>query len=817
MNRLFRDLRYAARRLAKSPGFTAVAVLSLAIGIGANTAIFSAVNALFIRAAPFRDVSEVVRVYTRMDGYSGYSRFSYPGYLDVKGLDEIFEEVGASNVFFSQVDLGDETLQVLGEGVSQNLFPMLGLGAALGRTFLPEDDEIPGGHPIAILGYHFWQRAFAGDPEILGRTIRMAGHQFEIVGVMPQTFQSILTASLNADVFVPLMMAGAVTGRPGNDFFESRSDRRFGVLARLKDGVGLESAGARLEVLARNLRDTYPEFGEERSIVALPHADVALDPEIDEALQPIALFLIVVVGLVLLLACTNLATFLLARGTDRRKEIALRLALGARRGALVRQLLTETLLLAILGGVAGVFVAYWVLGLIIGFQPPLPITFTLEAPLDGTVLLFALGVSVAAGILFGLAPALQTTKPELAPTLKDESGTGRTKRFGLRNGLIAFQMAISVLLLVGGGLFVRSLGAARDVDLGFTTREAGILWVDPSLSAVARSEYPALIEELRMRARALPGIDLVSVSDHIPLFLGQSSGGYRIPGVEPPPGQETYGVLRERVDPAYFEVMGIPLLAGRGFTQEDRAESPFVAVVSEAAARRFWPSESPVGQEFYGGATERPYRVVGVAADTKITSLGEPPTPLFYFPVAQGMGSDIILVARGRVTPAQTVGLLRRMVREMNPNLVVMEAKTMEEHIGVMFFPARMAALLLGFFGVVALVLATVGLYGVVSFSVSRRTREVGIRMSLGADRRAVLAMVVRGALGVVAVGGVAGFALAFGLAQLIRQFLFGIGPEDPLTLIGVPLLLAAVATLAAYLPGRRASRVDPVEALRRE
>jgi predicted permease len=802
MDRLIQDLRYALRRLGNSPGFTAVAVLSLAIGIGANTAIFSAVNAVFMREYPFRDGDEIFRVYTQFSDFGGYSRFSYPGYLDVKALDEVFEDVGASNVFFSQVEVGEETLRVMGEGVSHGLFPMLGVEAALGRTFLPEEDETPGAHPVAMLGHTFWQQAYGGDPEIVGRTIRLAGSLYEVVGVTPDGFGSLLTSTLNTDVFVPIMMAQAVSGKVGTDFYETRGDRRFALLARLGDGVAIESARARLEVLGRQLQEAYPEFGGERTILAL---------------QPVALFLMVVVGLVLLLACTNLATFLLARGTDRKKEIALRLALGARRGALIRQLLTETILLSMLGGAAGVLVAHWTLSLVMGFHPPLPITFTLDAPLDGNVMLFAFAVSVVAGVLFGLAPALQSTKPDLAPTLKDETGTGRQKRFGLRNSLIAFQMAISMVLLVGGGLFVRSLGAARNVNLGFTTREAGILWMDLSLSSLPRDEWRAQIEELVRRAQALPGIESVSASDHIPLFLGNSFSTYRIPGVQPPPEQEGHRVVRERVDHAFFETMGIPLVAGRGITEEDRAESPRVVVVNEAAAHRFWPGENPVGREVYRVGSEEAYQVVGVTGDTKIETLGEPPTPLFYFPLAQGLSSDFILVARGQQPPAQIAAMLRRMAREVNPQLMVMEAKTMEEHIGVMLFPARMAALLLGFFGAVALVLATIGLYGVVSFAVSRRTREVGIRMSLGADQSAVIRMVLRGALGVVIVGGLVGLAIAIGLAQVIRQFLFGIGPGDPVTLIGVPILLFGVAALAAYLPGRRASQVNPVEALRHD
>ena len=817
LDSILRDIRMAMRSLVRRPVFFLVATLSLAIGIGANTAIFSVVNAVFIRQYPYRAPEELVRVYTRIPARTEYGSTSYPNYRDMKDFDGAFQAVGAFKTNFSRMELQDETVRVLGEGVSHTLFPLLGVEAALGRTFLPEEDETPGAHPVMMLGHGFWQRAFGGDLEIVGRTIRLAGQTFTVVGVTPEGFHGLTGPGVAADFFVPLVMYGVVAGFTSHSHFEDRLDRRYLVVGRIAGGMTLESAQARLEVLSRQIQEANPEIDQEWAFSMFPMRDVALDPDFDRAVQPFAVLLTTAGGLVLLLVCTNLASFLLARGTDRRKEIALRLALGAGRGTLVRQLLTETVLMALLGGTVGLLGAQWTLGLLAQFQPPLPVPITLELGLDRTVLLFTFGISSLAGLLFGLAPALQSTNPDVAPTLKNEMGPARHRRFGLRNGLVAFQMAMSVVLLVGGGLFVRSLGAASNADLGFSTRDAGIAWVDLRISDVPPAEYRAVREELTLRARALPGIEAATSASHIPFLFGASGGFYSIPGAEPPAQGAGYNVQREEVDPAFFETMGIPLVMGRGFTEEDRPGSPRVAIVNETAARWFWPGESPLGREFFPLGSDRGLRVVGVVGDTKINRLREPPKPLFYFPIAQQPDRDLILVARGGLAPEQITSMLRRMIREVNPGLMIMDTKTMEENVGVILFPARMAALLLGVFGALALTLATVGLYGVVSYSVSQRTREVGIRLSLGADAGAVMGMVMRNAMSVVAVGGILGLVVAFGLAQLIRHVLYGVGPWDPTTILGVPLLLGCVAAAAALIPARRASRVNPVEALRYE
>jgi predicted permease len=805
----------ALRTFAKRPVFLLIATLSLAIGIGANTAIFSVVNAVFMQQYPYRAADQLVRVYTNVEGRTEYGTTSFPNYRDMRGFDPAFQALGAYKTIFTRMELQDETVRVMGEGVSQTLFPMLGINAVVGRTFLPEEDEVPGASPVMMLGYGLWQRAFAGDPSIVGTTVRLAGQSFAIVGVVPEGFHGLTAAGIRADFYVPLTMYGTASGLTNHAHFQDRFDRRYVVVGRILDGMRVETAQAQLEVLGRQIQDANPDLDQEWAFSLIPMRDVAMDPDVDRAIRPFAVLLLTAGGLVLVLACTNLASLLLARVSDRRKEIALRLALGSSRGRLVRQLLTETVLLALLGGTAGLLLAGWTLSLVTRFQPPLPVPITLDLGLDRTVLLFTFFISMVTGLLFGLAPALQSTSPDVVPALKDDLGPVRLRRFGLRNVLVAFQMALSVVLLVGGGLFVRSLGAAQDADLGFTTRNAGIAWVDLSLSDVPREQYRSLRDELAERARALPGVDAATVASHIPFFGSASGGFYNIPGVEPPTEGAGHNVQREEVDPDFFETLGIPLVTGRTFTEQDRPGAPLVAIVNETAASWFWPGESPLGKEFLPLQSGQRFRVIGVVGDTKIERLREPPKPLFYFPIAQRTDPDLILVARGLPTGSDIAAMLRQMIRDVHPGLMIVETLTMEDNIGVILFPARMAALLLGVFGLLALTLATIGLYGVVSFSVSQRTREVGIRMSLGASGIGVLGMVLRGAMQLVGIGGMLGLAAAIGLAQFLRHILYGVGTWDPVTIAGVPVLLACVAAAAALIPARRASRVSPVQALK--
>ena len=815
LDSILRNLTVATRSLGRRPVFLLVATLSLAIGIGANTVIFSVINAVFISKYPYQAPEELVRVYTSVPGRTEYGTTSFPNYLDIKGFEDAFQSAGAYKPIISRIELEDETVRVMGEGVSQTLFPILGVEAAKGRTFLPEEDLTPGAHPVMMLGHGLWQRAFGGDPGIVGKTVRLAGKTFTVVGITPEGFHGLTGAGLTADFFFPLVMYGVASGSSDSFDLENRLNRRYSVVGRVAEGMTLAGAQARMEVLSRRIQQANPEIDQEWIFSILALRDVALDPDFDSAIRPFAMLFLAAGGLVLLLSCTNLSSFLLARGRDRRKEIALRLALGAGRGELIRQLLTETVLLALLGGAAGLLAAQWVLALLTHIQPPVPIPITLDLGLSWPVLLFTFGISALACLLFGLAPAMRCTNPDVAPALKDERTTPRFRRFGLRNGMVAVQMALSVVLLVGGALFIRSLGAARSADLGFSTRDAGIVWADLSASGIPVAEHYAVREELTKRAKALPGIEAATTASHIPFIFPASGGPYTILGADPVQGG--HNVEREEVDPAFFETMGIPMVMGRSFTADDRPTSQRVVIVNETAADRFWPGESPLGREIFPLGSKQGLRVVGVVGNTKINRLREPPKPLFYFPIAQSPDSDLVLVARGRLPAEEITAMIRQMIREVNPDIMIMDAKTMSENIGVILFPARMAALLLGAFGVLSLILAAIGLYGVVSFSVAQRTREMGIRMSLGANAVTVMSMVLRDAMAVVGIGGAVGLAATFGLTHLVRHALYGVGPWDPITIIGVPLLLCCVATVAALIPAHRASRVNPVQALKYE
>ena len=616
------------------------------------------------------------------------------------------------------------------------------------------------------------------------------------------------------------MMAPSLPAFGGNrDLLNSRGNRSNFIKARLRPGVEVAQARAALATISAQFQEAYPDTWEDREFSLLPTADVAIHPLVDKALYSVAGLLMGVVGLVLLIACTNLAGLLLARASDRKKEIAIRLALGARRGQLVRQFLTETVLLGLIGGGAGLVIAFWLLRALVGFQPPIPVPINLDVGLDMTVLLFTFAVAVVAGLFFGLLPALQATRPDVAPTLKDDvgAGIGKQRRFNLKNTLIVTQVAISMILLLGAGIFIRSLQGAQDIDLGFSLREGGILWGMMDVSGIDQEEWEGIASTLEERAAAIPGVERVATAEILPLGIGFQTRNFDIPGVDPPPGDDHHNIGFNVVSADYFDVMEIPVVAGRGITHADQEGSSPVVAISETAARRYWPGADPIGNEIVASRDERVFRIVGVVKDTKVWTIGEEFRPYIYFARSQNPTSSIMLVARGGIPEAQIVGELRRTVREVDPRLVIMDSKTMTEHLSVMLFPPRMAALLLGVFGLLALVLASTGLYGVVAFTVSRRVREVGIRMSLGADSGSVIKMVLKGAMALVLIGSIIGLTITAGLTQLIAQFLYGVSAIDPVTFLGVPLVMVGVALLAAFLPARRASRVDPVVALRSE
>ncbi len=812
---LLRDLTYAIRRLARSPGFTLTAILSLALGIGANTAMFSLVNAVLLRGPPVQDPEALVEVYTTDSSGYEYGTSSYLDYVDLKERTDLFDGVVGARNFVSRMDRGGDPEIVLGEFISWDYFQVLGISMALGRSFLPEEDASPGTHAVVILGYQTWTQEFGARQDILGETVRLDGERFTVVGVAAEAFNGTLPVMVSS-LFVPLMMTNELMdGFSGGDQLGRRGSRSMFIKARLREGVTSEQADEALGAFSLALAEQYPDTNNNRRISLLPSGDVSLHPLVDGALLPVAGLLLSVVGLVLLIACANLASFLLARAEDRRQEIAVRLALGAGRTQLVRQLMVETTLLAVLGGAGGLLLADWTIGVLMSFQPPLPIPLNFDISLDQTVLWFTLGVSLLAGVAFGLAPALQATNPDVAPTLKNEgTGGGRPRRFNLRNGLVVVQVAFSFVLLIGAGLFVRSLQKAQLIDPGFDTGPAALVWPMPEMSGYeTEEENRVFIETFEARLLAHPSIDKVGMTDAVPLGAAVQNRGYVLPGVPSERPDGIHAIDHANVAPGYFDAMSIAILRGRAFEKSD-VEGEEVIVVNEAFVSRFYPGQNLVGRTIESSGGD-PIRIIGIAATTKIRTLGEDPRPAVYQLHRQNSFGGIQVIVRGSGTSSELLATTRQILDEIAPNMVLLEAKTMDEHLALMLFLPRMAALLLSIFGGLALTLSAIGIYGVVSYAVSKRTRELGIRMALGASAGDVVRMAVGGGMRLVAVGGVVGVVLAAAVTWSISGFLDGIGSADLATFGVIPLILAGVALLAAFIPARRASTVDPVQALR--
>jgi predicted permease len=644
METLFKDLRYALRKMLRSPAFTAVALLSLAVGIGTNTAVFALVEDILFRDLPYRNSDELVEVYLTQEVFP-YSPLSYPDYLDVRDATrEVFQEVGLGGFTFGQVDQGDRVGSLLGELVSGTYFPLLGLDAAVGRTLLPEDDISPGAHFVMMLSYRAWQREYGGDPDIVGQTIRLNGHAYTVVGVAPEAYPGTV-AGTPVDFMVPVSMVQQIQQTAGNPL-ENRDNQSYFVKGRLRPGVSLQGAQVVLSGVAASLRETYPEsWDETRAFLAMPTEDVVMNPAFDTVLVSSAVLALILVGVVLLIACANLASFLLARGTDRRKEIAMRLALGARRGTLVRQLLTETTLLALFGGILGMGVSVWLLRALTNMDLPLPGGISLDLGMTGRAFAFGMGVTVLTGFIFGSAPALQSTNPDVAPTLKDEStGGGKPRRFALRNILVAGQVAASVILLISAGLFFRSFRAFQAQDPGFGSEPTALLSFVVSAERYNSEEGRIFIRTFLDRLEQAPEVAEAGMINNIHMnTTSTQTTEINVDGIEPPPGRPAWEIDQAIADPAFFQAAGVPILRGRNFQDTDVVDGTPVVIINEVMAERFWPGEEAVGK-----VMRRPngqeYVVVGVARTTKVRTLGEAPRPFIYRAYSQSYASFLTAV-----------------------------------------------------------------------------------------------------------------------------------------------------------------------------
>ena len=810
---LRQDLRFAVRQLVRAPGFAAVAVAMLALGIGATTTIFSVINTFFLRPpAHVRQPERIVAVFTSDFSGPRFGTSSYPDFVDFAAGTPGLEGLAATTLRPFSVATGTESFRAMGEMVSDDFFGLLGVSLAQGRGFVPGGSEID-----AVIGHGLWQRRLGGAADVIGRTIRLSGHTFTIVGVAAEGFTGTMRG-LQVEVWTPLTAQRVLS--PGDDMLTERGDRGLFLFGRLRSGVTAVEAQSQLGVVAARLHQAYPErwtdrTGSGRVVTVLPERNARIFPTIR---GPVTQFLALLMGvacLVLAVCCANLANLLLARGTARRREVAVRLALGGSRSRLVRQLLTEGLVLSTVGALGGIVLATWATGALARFEPPMPVPVALAFPFDWRILLFTVLVSVLTVVLSALAPALRATRLDGATALRgDLAAAGAARRIGLRDGLVVVQVAVSLVILAAAGLFLASLRNATQIDPGFRAAGLGLMRLELGIQGYDSVRGRAFYTELERRVAALPGVEAVSLAEIVPLGLSRQRRGIEVEGYAPREGEEMeFGV--NTVGAGYFQTMGIPLVRGRGIESGDREGAPPVAVVNESFARRFWPGENPIGRRFStgrGGTRE----IVGVARDSKYWSLTEDPQPHFYEPFAQVYEADMVLLVRAAGGARTILPALLREARALDPELPV-EANTMAEHLGYALLPQRIGAVVLGVFGLVAALLATFGLYGVMAYVVSQRTAEIGIRMALGARSRDVRMLVVRRALALTGAGLALGLTGAFTVARLLAAFLVNVRPTDPATLLSVIALFTAVAVLASWLPARRAAAVDPMRALRSE
>ncbi|MES2523447.1 MAG: ABC transporter permease [Gemmatimonadota bacterium] len=800
------DLRYALRALRRNPGFTAVAVLTLALGIGANTAIFSVVNGVLLRPLPYREPEQLVRLFTafRVSGESRYS-MSQPEFMDYKGLTHVFENAAAYNETGLTLTGNGEPERVRGIMATRDLLPVLGINPARGRNF-QGDEGRQGTEPVVILSHEYWRNRFGGDSAMLGKSLSLNGINRRLIGILPagETFA-------RADAFIPRYI--------NPDSLSGRSSNSLSGVARLRPGVSVDQAQRELDALTKRSEQQYP--GAYPATMGYGATVVAMHEEIVGDIKPALLILLGAVGLVLLIACANVANLLLARGEARQREVAVRLALGAGRGRIIRQLLTESTVLAMLGATVGTLLAWWATKSLIAISPD-TIPRVGEVRIDLTVGLVTLAVAVITGMLFGLAPALQLTRTDLQSSLKEGTRGGtESGRHSIGRLLVIGELALAVVVVIGAALLVRSFNTLRGVDPGFNPD--GLLVIDMAIP-VARYDVAAttaFYQTLVSRLRALPGARSVAAASDVPPVAGGSNWDIAIDGRTRGPDETAPSPNVRFVTHDYFSTMAIPLARGRLFTEQDRGTSPPVAIINEATAKAVWPGADPVGQRVRFSDEQPWVTIIGVSRDTRSNGLGDPvPSELFILheqlpAVAGGSARTMFVVVRTSSAPTALASAARATIRELDPGLAISAIRSMDEIMATSVARQRFSATLLGGFGVVALTLAAIGIYGIMAYGVKRRTREIGIRMALGATPSNVLRLVVSQGMRLAGVGLVTGVASALFLTQLMDGLLFGIRATDPLTYVVVAVTLATVAFAATWIPARRAVRTDPSTALR--
>lgn len=818
MGTFVQDLRYGLRVLAKSPGFTAVAVLSLTLGIGANTTIFTLAKAIFLQSVPVKDPSRVVSLYSTAQSRGGplqeYLPTPVPNAIDYREKNDVFS--GSAIAIFTAMNLtiSGQQQQVFGQVVNANLFEVLGAQPVLGRSFSAEEDVSP--RPVVIISYALWGRQFGKDPQILGRPIQLNQQEYNVIGVMPSAFHDVGVLG-SPDLWIPMPMHDQALTGVAKDWFNLRAFRMSSMVARLKPGVTLAQAQASIHTLGLQLEKEYPKDNGGRNEELVPIDQTNIPPQLRSVFVRAGTLMSVIVGLVLLIACANVANLLLARATQRQREIGVRLALGASRTRLIRQLLTESLLMALSAGLLGVILAFWGRRLLVSLLPP-QIAGRLDLSLDGRVLLYTLALSLVATVLFGLVPALEASKSDRTAALKDRTGapTGSARWYGLRGVLVMVQVALSLIALVGAGLFIHSLSNAQKINPGFEVQHELVMFLNLGAQHYAEPQAEQLYKDLPERLRQLPMVQDASVSDTPPFSGGISRTTFTdgVDSTDPRNGKLTPII---NAQPGYFSATGMTLLRGRDFSQSDDEKGTMVAVVNRALTEQMWPGQDPVDKHLHFLGEPWDVIVVGEVNTVKYQTLGEPPQAIVYMPLKQHYSPFVALFVHTKSDPSSAIPTVRSTVQSLAPSVPLTNVQTVGQVLVQSLTAPRVGAELLGGFGLLALVLAAVGTYGVMSYSVGQRSQEIGIRMTLGAQPSDVLRLILGAGLAMVCSGVAVGLMVSSLLARSMNALLYGIGVFDAPSFLITAALLIAVAMAACYLPARRAMHVDPIVALRYE
>jgi predicted permease len=821
---LGQDIRYALRMILKNPAFSAIAVLSLALGIGANTTIFTVVNAILLNPLPVKDISRLVQMDTVdtktmvTQANSAKLGMSYPNFQDYERENQVFTGMTCISGGFLTLSGGAEPKQIQGQLVSANYFDVLGVQPSVGRFFLSDEDKKPGGNNVVVLSHGFWSNKFGSDASLIGKTITLNATPYTVIGVAPRGFKGTFTFGSAELVWIPVSMYSQALSGFFRDNFNDRRLLGTVIFGRLRSGVSLSQAEASLKTIALHLENEYPKDNGGRSIALTPLADAAVGANNYVQINLAGGLMMGVVGLVLLIACVNLANLLLAQAAHREKEIGMRAALGASRSRLLRQMLTESLVLSLLAGIVGLGIACGGRVALWSFRPPFIQQNDLDLALDSHVLLFTLSIALFTALLIGVAPAIKAAKPNLSEILNagGRGGTVSWRRNPLRSMLVVSEIALALVALIGAGLFIRSMQNAQRIDPGFESEKLFMMAFDLGALHYEEGRAQEFFRAAVERAKASPGVEAATVASNFP--LGGGFGHTVFPeGQDETTGYRGTLTQTDDITPGFFDTLHIPLVRGRVFNGSDRQNTVQVAVINEAMVKQFWPKEEALGKRFHFFGEPLLREVVGVVKNTVVNQIGEEPQPIVYLPITQDFAPAATLQVRTTARPEGVIGTVRGQLQSLDTNVAITNVQTIQEIMSQGLWAPRMGAGLLTVFGGLALILAAVGVYGVLSYSVSQQTREIGIRMSLGAQQGQVLRLVIGQGLRLAVAGVALGLLAALGMMRVLSSLLFGVSAHDPVTFGGVSFVLVTAAILACYIPARRATKVDPIIALRYE